>query len=268
MGPRSEGRPAANGHASGAVVPAKVRAPRVCWLPGERLDKLLPELWVHRLALVVAPAGSGKTTLLAGWAAMADHPVAWYRAESTDGSEAGLVACLEAAFAVDGRRPAARVDERRGRRGRARVGRFEEDLADRGRPPHVDGIARGGRLRTLHRLRAAGAGGPRRLADGASLQPFAPPRLRGVAGDRCGRPAPPLQPVFTDANGGFTAQVLVLPRDREGPRTLNAVATLSGVPAAPATAPFLVVTGTAAPPVSGLIQVFRDSFGRLIILRR
>jgi hypothetical protein len=49
---------------------------------------------------------------------------------------------------------------------------------------------------------------------------------------------------------------------------LNAVATLSGVPAAPATAPFLVVTGTAAPPVSGLIQVFRDSFGRLIILRR
>ena len=29
---------------------------------------------------------------------MADHPVAWYRAESIDGSEAGLVACLEAAF--------------------------------------------------------------------------------------------------------------------------------------------------------------------------
>ena len=99
MGPRSERRPPATGHASGAVVPAKVRAPRVRWLPRERLDKLLPQLWTHRLALVVAPAGSGKTTLLAGWAAMADHPVAWYRAESTDGSEAGLVACLEAAFA-------------------------------------------------------------------------------------------------------------------------------------------------------------------------
>jgi Tol biopolymer transport system component len=78
----------------------------------------------------------------------------------------------------------------------------------------------------------------------------------------------PLQPIFTDANGGFTAQVLVLPKDREGPRTLSAVATLSGVPATPATAPFLVVTGTAAPPVSGLIQVFRDSFGQPIILRR
>src|SRR5664280_31924 len=99
MGPRSERRPPATGHTSGAVVPAKVRAPRVRWLPRERLDKLLPQLWTHRLALVVAPAGSGKTTLLAGWAAMADHPVAWYRAESTDGSEAGLVACLEAAFA-------------------------------------------------------------------------------------------------------------------------------------------------------------------------
>src|SRR5664280_2975813 len=99
MGPRSERRPPATGHASGAVVPAKVRAPRVRWLPRERLDKLLPQLWAHRLALVVAPAGSGKTTLLAGWAAMADHPVAWYRAESTDGSEASLVACLEAAFA-------------------------------------------------------------------------------------------------------------------------------------------------------------------------
>jgi methyl coenzyme M reductase subunit C len=78
----------------------------------------------------------------------------------------------------------------------------------------------------------------------------------------------PLEPIFTDASGAFTAQVLVLPRDREGPRTLRALATLSGVPATPATAPFLVVAGTAAPPVSGLIQVFRDSFGQPIILRR
>ncbi len=78
----------------------------------------------------------------------------------------------------------------------------------------------------------------------------------------------PLQPIFTDATGGFTAQVLILPRDREGPRTLRAVATLSGVPATPATARFLVVAGTAAPPVSGLIQVFRDAFGLPIILRR
>jgi hypothetical protein len=78
----------------------------------------------------------------------------------------------------------------------------------------------------------------------------------------------PLEPIFTDTTGGFTAQVVVLPRDREGPRTLRAVATLSGVPATPATAPFLVVAGTAAPPVSGLVQVFRDSFGQPIILRR
>jgi len=78
----------------------------------------------------------------------------------------------------------------------------------------------------------------------------------------------PLQPIFTDANGAFTAQVLVLPKDREGPRTLSAVDTLSGVPATTATAPFLVVDGPAAPPVSGLIQVFRDSVGQPITLRR
>ena len=86
------------GQAGGGVVPAKVRVPRVRWLPRERLDKLLPQLWLHRLGLVVAPAGSGKTTLLASWAATSVHPVAWYRAESTDGSEAALIACLEAAF--------------------------------------------------------------------------------------------------------------------------------------------------------------------------
>jgi hypothetical protein len=78
----------------------------------------------------------------------------------------------------------------------------------------------------------------------------------------------PLAPVFTDATGAFTAQVLILPQDQEGPRTLRAVATLSGVPATPATAPFLVVPWTAAPPVSGLIQVFRDALGQPIILRR
>lgn len=100
MGPRSERVAGGHGHAGGAVVPAKVRVPRVRWLPRERLDKLLPQLWTHRLGLVVAPAGSGKTTLLASWAANADHPVAWYRAESTDGSEAAFVACLEAAFAA------------------------------------------------------------------------------------------------------------------------------------------------------------------------
>lgn len=104
MGPRLGRHAAGNGQAGASVVPAKVRAPRVRCLPRERLDKLLPQLWLNRLGLVVAPAGSGKTTLLASWAAISAHPVAWYRAESTDGSEAALVACLEAAFAaaIDG----------------------------------------------------------------------------------------------------------------------------------------------------------------------
>ena len=82
-----------------AVVPAKVRPPRVRWLPRERLDALAGSLWERRLTLVVAPAGAGKTTLLASWAAQAAVPVAWYRAESTDASEAAVMACLERAAA-------------------------------------------------------------------------------------------------------------------------------------------------------------------------
>lgn len=81
-----------------AIVPAKVRMPRVRWLPRERLDALLPVLWRQRLALVVAPPGSGKTTLLAGWAASAGVPVAWYRAESTDATSPALLRYLEGAF--------------------------------------------------------------------------------------------------------------------------------------------------------------------------
>jgi len=94
---RTAGR-APGGPPTAVVVPARVRAPRVRWLPRERLDRLLPDLWLHRLGLVVAPAGSGKTTLLAGWAETAGVPVAWYRAESTDGSVGILLGYLEAAI--------------------------------------------------------------------------------------------------------------------------------------------------------------------------
>lgn len=96
---RRTGGPATGSAATG-IVPAKVRAPRVRWLPRERLDQLVPQLWQHRLTLVVAPAGSGKTTLLAAWAGLADAPAAWYRAESVDGSERSLAAHLAAAFAA------------------------------------------------------------------------------------------------------------------------------------------------------------------------
>ncbi len=86
------------GIAPDRVIPAKVRVPRVRWLARERLDQLVPQLWQHRLTLVVAPAGSGKTTLLTAWADLSDAPVAWYRAESVDGSDAALAAHLGAAF--------------------------------------------------------------------------------------------------------------------------------------------------------------------------
>jgi len=66
------------------VVSAKVLIPQVQSLARERVDALLARIWQHRVGLVVAPAGSGKSTLLAGFAASANVPVAWYRAESWD----------------------------------------------------------------------------------------------------------------------------------------------------------------------------------------
>ena len=81
-----------------AVVSAKVLIPQVQSLARERVDALLARIWQHRVGLVVAPAGSGKSTLLAGFAASADVPVAWYRAESWDAKTTTLLSHLESAF--------------------------------------------------------------------------------------------------------------------------------------------------------------------------
>jgi DNA-binding SARP family transcriptional activator len=70
----------------------------VSGLNRQRVHDRLSNVWNHGLGLVVAPAGSGKTTLLARFAAASPDPVAWYRAESRDESEAALLAHLEAAF--------------------------------------------------------------------------------------------------------------------------------------------------------------------------
>ena len=77
---------------------AKVRVPVVSGLVRPRVHDRLAAVWTHGLGLVVAPAGSGKTTLLARFAAGSADPVAWYRAESKDESEAALLQHLEAAF--------------------------------------------------------------------------------------------------------------------------------------------------------------------------
>ncbi|MGH2465135.1 MAG: AAA family ATPase, partial [Candidatus Limnocylindrales bacterium] len=82
------------------MAPAKVRVPVVSGLTRQRVHDRLEGVWAHGLGLVVAPAGSGKTTLLARFAAGSPDPVAWYRAESRDESEAALVQHLEAAFAL------------------------------------------------------------------------------------------------------------------------------------------------------------------------
>ena len=72
--------------------------PVVSGLNRQRVHDRLARVWDHGVGLVVAPAGSGKTTLLARFAASSPDPVAWYRAESRDESEAALLQHLEAAF--------------------------------------------------------------------------------------------------------------------------------------------------------------------------
>jgi Tol biopolymer transport system component len=78
----------------------------------------------------------------------------------------------------------------------------------------------------------------------------------------------PLQPVYSDADGRFVAQVLVMPRDRTGKRSLVASVSLPGAQWQPPKAAFLVVPGSGTPPTSGVIQVWEDSLGRPILLRR
>ncbi|HEY2668505.1 MAG TPA: winged helix-turn-helix domain-containing protein [Actinomycetota bacterium] len=59
---------------------------------------MLSGIWQHGFGLVLAPAGSGKTTSVAQFAAAIENPVAWYRAESSDGDPRTLLAYLEAAL--------------------------------------------------------------------------------------------------------------------------------------------------------------------------
>jgi len=95
-----------------------------------------------------------------------------------------------------------------------------------------------------------------------------PPGTPIALGWSAGITPEPLAPIVTDAAGGFVAQLLVLPRDRLGPRQVRATLLGTPAPVAPATARFLVVKGTVGPPISGLVQVFADEVGRPIILRR
>jgi hypothetical protein len=78
----------------------------------------------------------------------------------------------------------------------------------------------------------------------------------------------PLEPVFADAQGRFAAQVLVLHHERMGKRNLVATVNLPGADWEPPKAAFLVVPGSGTPPTSGVVQVWEDSLGRPILLRR
>ena len=85
------------------VVDAKVRPPAFRGLVRRRCCELLTGLDDRRLAIVLAPAGFGKTTMLAQFAdiaAASGDPVAWYRAEVTDGQPEVALAHLERAMQV------------------------------------------------------------------------------------------------------------------------------------------------------------------------
>lgn len=102
------------------------------------------------------------------------------------------------------------------------------------------------------------------IATGSGFPPNAPITLEWSAGIT----PRPLVPIVSDGTGAFTAQVLVLPRDVEGRRALRATATVPGITVAPVSDRFLVVTPTAQPPTSGLVQMFAVTPGEPIILRR
>jgi len=102
------------------------------------------------------------------------------------------------------------------------------------------------------------------LATGTGFTPGATVDLAWSAGIT----PTPLAPIVAGADGTLSAQALVLPRDDPGERDLRATVTLSGIKFPTPRAPFLVVAGSGTPPVSGVIQVFADSLGVPIILRR
>jgi DNA-binding SARP family transcriptional activator len=78
----------------------KSRLPEQRVLPRERLLALLPRLWAHRLALVVAPAGSGKTTLLGQLAAASGAPAAYHLTERHEQDEHMFLTGLEQSIAA------------------------------------------------------------------------------------------------------------------------------------------------------------------------
>lgn len=76
----------------------------------------------------------------------------------------------------------------------------------------------------------------------------------------------PLTVTVADEDGAFTAQVLVLPNDRLGPRSLRANVDLAGF--VPPTAPFLVTRPNAIPPKIEPTDSFRSPIIRVLVLQR
>ena len=69
-------------------------------LARSRLDQIFNRMDDRRLALVTGPAGSGKTTVVAQFATSAEAPVAWYRADPSDGCPEAFLSAVEQSLAV------------------------------------------------------------------------------------------------------------------------------------------------------------------------
>ncbi len=121
-----------------------------------------------------------------------DAPVAWYRAESVDGSDAALAAHLAAAFGAAAPGPGWRLAHgRTGGRGAGHPAGAAPPARDR-RPPRADRDPGRGGPGALPRIRAAVAGGRRRDAGAAGVQPVPASRLRGAPGADRRRPPLPI----------------------------------------------------------------------------
>ena len=78
----------------------------------------------------------------------------------------------------------------------------------------------------------------------------------------------PLSPIVAGTDGSLHAQVLVIPHDVLGKRTLTATSVVNGTPGVPATGTFLVVPDTAQPPSSPYVHILVRGMGRPLIWRR
>ncbi len=92
--------------------PSRLRPPRVKAVARARVDRLMDQVWDHRVTLLLAPAGSGKTTAMAEFALRHRDSVGWLTCNGLNGSAATFTAAIdEALHQINPSQPQERSDE-------------------------------------------------------------------------------------------------------------------------------------------------------------